>query len=81
MEDPQRRELTQSMHRSAGSFELVMSPLLLGLIGLWVDSRLDTSPFVTVIFCLIGLSGAAVKIYYGYDHEMESHNEGMPWAK
>lgn len=80
MNDPQGRELTESMHRSAGSFELVLSPLLLGLLGFWADTQLGTRPVLTVLAVVLALAGAAIKIYYGYDREMVAHDEGKPWA-
>ena len=71
MDVSQRRELSNDIfHRSSGSFELVMSPLLLGLLGLWVDHRVGTAPLFTILFAIAGIAGAAVKLYYGYRHAM-----------
>jgi len=79
--DSQRRELTKSMNRSHGSFELVVSPLLFALIGYGLDRWIGTTPWITVIFAIIGLAGAVVKIYYGYEVEMRQHEAEGPWAK
>jgi F0F1-type ATP synthase assembly protein I len=79
--DSQRRELTQSMNRSHGSFELVVSPLLFALIGYGLDRWIGTTPWITVIFAIIGLAGAVVKIYYSYEVEMRQHEAEGPWAK
>ena len=81
MTDSQRRELTQSMNRSHGSFELVVSPLIFALIGYGLDRWIGTTPWLTVIFAIIGLAGAVVKIYYGYEVEMRQHESEGPWAK
>lgn len=81
MDDSQGRELTRSMHRSTGSFELVLSPVLLGLFGFLADRWLGTLPVLTVICVLVGFSGACVRLYYGYKHEMAQHEIGQPWAK
>jgi F0F1-type ATP synthase assembly protein I len=80
VDDSERRELTQSMHRSAGSFELVASPVLLGLLGFWLDRTFTTTPYLTIVFCVLAVVGAATKIYIGYDREMSVHDEGKPWA-
>lgn len=81
MSDSQRRELTQSMHKSHGSFELVVSPLLFALVGYGLDRWIGTTPWLTVVFAVVGLGGAVAKIYYTYDLEMQAHDAEGPWAK
>jgi hypothetical protein len=67
----QQRELSNDIfHRSTGSFELVLAPLLLGLLGFWVDRQVGTTPVLTVLFALAGISGAAIRLYYGYRYAM-----------
>jgi F0F1-type ATP synthase assembly protein I len=68
------------MHRSSGSYELVISPLLLALIGLALDRWLGTTPIITVIAAALGLVGACIKLYYGYSAEMDAHEAAAPWA-
>jgi F0F1-type ATP synthase assembly protein I len=77
----QRREATQEMHRNSGGFELVLSPLLLGLIGFGLDRWLGTLPVITVIFTVLGLVGVCLKLYYGYKFEMDQHEANAPWAR
>jgi F0F1-type ATP synthase assembly protein I len=77
----QRRELTEQMGRSTGSYELVFSPLLLALIGFVVDGWLGTRPIFTIMAAVFGLAGAVVLIYYRYANEMDQHDEGAPWAR
>jgi F0F1-type ATP synthase assembly protein I len=77
----QRREITKSMYRSSGSYELVMSPLLLALLGFLVDRWLGTTPFITAAAAVIGFAGACVKLYFGYKTEMDEHEANAPWAK
>ncbi len=81
MSASQRRELTQSMHKSTGGYELVLSPLLLALIGLGLDHLFGTTPILVVIFAVVGFAGACIKLYYGYNAEMAEHEKGAPWAK
>lgn len=81
MDDSQGRELTKSMHRSSGSYELVLSPLILALIGFLFDRALGTTPVITVIAAVLGLSGACIKLYYGYKNDMADHEAEAPWAK
>jgi F0F1-type ATP synthase assembly protein I len=69
------------MHKSTGSYELVFSPLLLALIGYGLDRWLGTLPLLTIVFAVLGLVGACIKIYYGYVAEMDEHEKDAPWAK
>lgn len=69
--DPDRRsELTRSLHRSSGSFELVLAPVLLALLGLWLDRTLGTSPVFTVGLAVFGAVGAAVAQYFAYQQRL-----------
>jgi F0F1-type ATP synthase assembly protein I len=81
VEASQRRELTQQMNRSTGSYELVVSPLILALIGNGLDRWWGTLPIFTILFAVVGLVGACIKIYYGYTSEMDQHDAEGPWAK
>jgi len=69
------------LNKGNGSFELVMSPLLLALIGLWLDrSVTHTTPWMTVGFAVLGLVGSVIKIYYGYKAKMAELAESSPWS-
>ena len=73
MDVSQRRELNDGMfHRSSGSFELVLAPLLFGLLGLWLDRMVGTTPLFTVLLAIAGLAGVVVKVYYGYRASIEA---------
>jgi F0F1-type ATP synthase assembly protein I len=72
LDDAQRRELSDIMfHRSSGSFELVISPLLLALLGFFIDDRAGTRPVFTVAFAVLGFAGAVVKIVCDYRLQMD----------
>lgn len=77
----QRREVTQGLWRSSGGYELALSPAVLALVGLWIDGRLGLTPLVTVIAAVLGFVGAAVKLYYTYQHDMVELEQAGPWAK
>ena len=81
MDVSQRRELSEQMHRTTGGFELVFSPLLLALVGYGLDRLLGTLPVFTIIFAVVGLVGAVVKLYFTYRYEMEQHESSGPWVK
>jgi F0F1-type ATP synthase assembly protein I len=62
--------LTSAANRSAGSFELVLGPVLMALIGLAIDKALGTTPLFILLFTFWGAAGAAVGIYYRYRRQM-----------
>ena len=63
MSASQRRELTQSMHKSTGSYELVFSPLLLALIGYGLDRWLGTRPWATIVLFFLGVAAGMLNVY------------------
>ncbi len=81
LDSSERRELTQQVHRSTGAYELVLSPLILGVIGFGIDRLLGTLPVLTVTFVVAGLVGASAKLYFSYKAEMEMHEAQGPWAR
>lgn len=62
--------LTEAANRSSGSFELVLGPVLMALLGLVVDRWLGTAPWCVVLFTVWGAVGAAVSLYYRYRHQI-----------
>ncbi len=67
---------------SNASFEFVAAPVILALIGLWLDkSVFHTTPIITVAFAILGLVGATIKLYYGYKFQMQQHAEAATWAR
>ncbi len=70
MDVSQRSDLTQSLHRSTGSYELVLGAVIFALFGLLVDRTIGTTPWLTVVFAVFGFFGAAVSIYFRYQHAM-----------
>lgn len=77
---PSRRDLTRSFDRSHGSFELVLAPLLLALLGLWLDRTIDTVPVFTLVFAFVGIVGTFAKLYYSYRGAMDAAASDAVWA-
>jgi len=63
------------------AFEFAATPLLFGLIGHFVDGRLGTGPWLTIILVVFALTGLTVRIYYGYVAAMEEHEAAAPWKR
>lgn len=73
MDLSQRSDLTQGLHRSTGSYELVLGAVIFALFGLVVDRVLGTTPWLTVAFAVFGFVGATVSIYFRYQHSMAEY--------
>lgn len=73
-------EVTRSLNRSHGSFELAFAPLLLTLGGLWLDRTIDTVPVFTIVFALVGISGTFTKLYFSYKHSMAQLDAQGAWV-
>lgn len=81
MDVSQRREVSQQLYKQSGGYELALSPVLLALIGYGLDRLFGTVPLLTVVFAVLGLAGAVIKLYVNYRAEMEAHEAAGPWAK
>jgi F0F1-type ATP synthase assembly protein I len=61
--------------------EFVITPLLLGLIGWFLDGRLGTQPLFAVGFALVGIIGVGVSHYFRYMARVAREDEGKPWTR
>lgn len=73
MEEP-TPSLTQQFQQSSGSFELVLSAVILGLVGLYFDRRFGFTPFLTVTLTIAGFIGAGCSVYYRYKARIDALN-------
>jgi Putative F0F1-ATPase subunit Ca2+/Mg2+ transporter len=62
------------------AFELVVAPLVFGLVGFGLDRAFGLTPILTIIAVVIAFGGTGVKFWYGYDQEMRAHDVGAPWT-
>ncbi len=60
-------------------FEVATVPAVFGLIGFVLDALLSTRPWFTATFVLFGFIGMAVKLWLGYDAEMNREQARMAW--
>lgn len=58
--------------------EIVVTPVLLGLLGVVVDSWLGTRPAFTLAFAVFGVCGIVTKLWLGYDREMKLEEAKVP---
>ena len=82
MDVEQQREFNRGMNESHGSFELVVSPVVLALIGYFIDTRVThTTPVFTVVFAVMGVVGATIKLLIDYRAKMAELDAASPWAQ
>ncbi|MEM8708607.1 MAG: AtpZ/AtpI family protein [Actinomycetota bacterium] len=72
MDASAQRDLHNAFRRSSGGFDLVLGPVLMALIGLWIDSAAGTRPLFTLVLFAFGAAGAVLKVYYEYQRGMEA---------
>lgn len=77
---PAAPHVVQSLDQSHGSFELVVSPLVLGAIGWWIDGRAGTAPWCTVALAVVGVLGASIKVLLDYRARMTAVAEAAATA-
>ncbi|MGQ0617585.1 MAG: AtpZ/AtpI family protein [Acidimicrobiia bacterium] len=74
MEPGDRRELTKGFGDSLSrAFELVLTPVIFGAIGWFVDDRTGTRPLFTLLLFMLVLSYLLWKMYMRYDADMRAH--------
>ena len=73
---PARRRGKGSANALAQAFEIVATPLLFALLGLWLDGRFGTGPVFTIVFGLLGVVGSRVRTYYWYQAQMDARRGG-----
>lgn len=63
----QKREFSDGLfNQSSGSFELVLAPVILALLGLGLDRWIGTTPLFTIVLAVAGMVGSWAKQYYSY---------------
>lgn len=72
-------EMTRSIRRSHGSFEIAFAPVLMALIGFSVDRTVGTMPVFTVTLAVVGVLGAFAKIFYSYRYQMAELEAQGAW--
>ena len=60
---------------------LVVTPLILGLLGLWIDHLVGTAWVFAAVFAAFGVLGSVTSLYYRYEARMAELDEGKPWTR
>ncbi|MFN8015330.1 MAG: AtpZ/AtpI family protein [Acidimicrobiia bacterium] len=70
-------EPKSSMH----ALELVITVLIFLGIGRLLDSKFDTTPWLTITFTILSAAGSFATAYYRYITTSKVIDEGKAWAK
>ena len=62
--------VSEGVKRSSGSYELVFSAALMGLIGFGLDTLFGIRPVLTIVLAVLGATGAVASIYFRYREAM-----------
>jgi len=74
----ERRGLYQgSSDGFAKAVEIVVTPLLLGVLGHLLDGWLGTGPILTVVLAAWAFGAVMITTYYGYTAQMKAEEEKL----
>jgi F0F1-type ATP synthase assembly protein I len=65
----------------AQAVEIVVTPLVFGLLGWLIDRALGTAPAFMLALGAFAIAGMAVRFYYQYRDAMAREEEGKPWTR
>ena len=76
-ESSARPDRLDGMHvaDSSGSYELVLSGVIFGLFGWWLDRRLGMSPVFVIVFSILGAVGGCLSLFYRYKYRIAQIHE------
>ena len=57
------------------AFELVLTTTIFAFIGFWLDGKIGTTPFLTIVLAVFTLTYEVWKIVTNYDSTMAEHAE------
>jgi hypothetical protein len=61
----------------SSSIEMVVTPILFVLGGLWIDRRIGTGWIVAAVFGTIAIAGTVAKQWYVYDARMKAQEREL----
>jgi len=65
----------------ARGFEIVLTPLIMGGLGVLLDSWFGTGHLLALVFFVLGVVGIFTKLKVGYDRQFAEAESGKPWTR
>lgn len=75
MKKENKKTLKQALMASTIGFQVAFAPFIGIAIGYFLDSWLGTSPYLTLIFLLIGIAAGGLN-YYRFAKQQQEENKG-----
>ncbi|MEX0666576.1 MAG: AtpZ/AtpI family protein [Acidimicrobiia bacterium] len=60
---------------------MVTAPVVFGLIGAFLDSRVGTGPIFLLLFAVFGVAASFASAYYRYEYRVTHDEAGKPWTR
>lgn len=77
----QRRGLYNSFGNAwSSAFEAAVAPMIVAAGGWLLDRWLGVFPVLTIVFFIVGATGAGARLFYAYRTRMEIEEANRPWA-
>lgn len=67
----QDRRLGEDLGQSTGGTDMVLTGVVFALAGLWLDTKLGTTPLFIIVLTIVGFAGSVLNVYYRYNREIE----------
>jgi F0F1-type ATP synthase assembly protein I len=65
----------------AQAIEMIGPPVILGVLGWFLDSRFGTGPGLLIGLAVFGVVGVFARSYYEFQARSARHDEGKPWTR
>ncbi len=75
MKNEEKKTLLQAIMASTIGYQVAFSPFIGLAIGLYLDSRFGTLPYLTIIFLILGIFAGA-RNYYRFAKQQQDNEKG-----
>jgi F0F1-type ATP synthase assembly protein I len=65
----------------AQAIDMIGPPVLLGVLGWFLDTRLGTAPAFLIGLVVLGVAGVFARTYYEFQARAARLDEGKPWTR
>jgi hypothetical protein len=60
---------------------MITAPVVFGLLGAFLDRRVDTAPIFLLLFAVFGVAASFASAYYRYEARVAHDETGKPWTR
>jgi hypothetical protein len=78
----ERRELYNGFGDGmALAFQIALTPAIFGVLGFWIDSKLNRTPLFTVLLFTFSIIGLFVSLWARYEEKMKAQDAKAVWSR